>query len=334
MPASRAARVLKKLSTAPPPTSADGSPLPLIFARPASSNADGLPSDRTARVLQAEEQRDAANRQVGEFVRPLRGERNTAQDLTSLLETACGVGDWETAAMAFAHAMRSSRDFVPTQRQTSVLVRCAVEQGVAAALEGPLLESLAGHRPLGEDQEGSAVNNGSGEQEYAGPAAAAGSPSAPTAARHHAASELISAYVQSDQWEPALRVFAVAASTASPRAPLPAYLCNAAAQACERGERWEDAIVLLNAMNAANPSAPASVERTPRASAPGAVYERPNAATYAAVMAALEHAGRSSELKTLTAAMPGREADDIVASYAALVDTWSARHAARSMKRF
>jgi hypothetical protein len=90
---------------------------------------------------------------------------------------------------------------------------------------------------------------------------------------------------------------------------------NAALTACERCSQWVPALQIHAEMMRSTES-------------------KPNSITYAVLLATMEAADRGAERGHLAASMPGREADDVLASYAALIHTWSGRHARKSMKRF
>lgn len=300
VPASRASRVLRQLT--PPP---EGVP-PIFPPKPAGEGGTGLSRGALAAEMKKEE---AASREA-EFVRPVARSRNTSQDLQSLLDAAATVGDWEGAAAAFADALRSPA-FTPTPRQLAAVVAAAASEGATQHIEGPLMAAL-GSRPsaVAEETDASVVAPEAGVDS-----------GADAAATDAAAVELIAAYAAADQWEPALRVLAHArAASTRPESLVSRAVTNAALQACERGERWHEALDIFSTMRTE------AAVATPDAG--------PDSVTYATLMAVMEAAQRPDEARRVAADMPGREADEVLASYSALVQTWSARHARRAMKRF
>uniref|UniRef100_A0A7S1LEW6 Uncharacterized protein n=1 Tax=Neobodo designis TaxID=312471 RepID=A0A7S1LEW6_NEODS len=302
IPASRQSRILKTLTALPPDQRAA---VPSIFPAGAKS-AEATAADGPARSRAADDlRREEAAQREAEFVKPMAAARNTSQDLSSLLEATRSVGDWEGAAAAFADAIARDPEFFPSATQVRTLVAVAADEGAPLAPLERLVDAIGSRRDDGP---------------AASPADPATSPDSPAqspqgAGAQQAAAELISAFADVDAWASALRVLQWARlhGPVPDEATRPVYV--AALQACEAGQRWEEALAIHREMASSRAASP-------------------DGAAYAALMAALEASQRTRETEAVARLMPPREADEVVASYSALVNTWSARHSKRSMRRF
>jgi hypothetical protein len=358
IPASRAARVLKRMTAVPLPAVAAQN-VPSIFppppARAAASGVDGRAGPPTGSRAEADLRKEERQSREDEYVKPMRPTRNYSQDLATYLYAARSVGDWEGAAIAFAAAMHEDPTFVPTSAQTAALIGVVADEGMLEAVERPLMAALVDRSRSYHLRSDHHVSNGEAVEaphDAPDPLAAAASavehvaavvdarhappsPPASTAsstsearisnvsiartrravsATHEAAVHLMNCYASAEQWLPALRLLAQA-KLASPDGFVPVETYNAALGACEHSDQWYQALRIYSDM-AASPES------------------KPNAVTYAMLLAVMESSGRPDEGRELSAQMPPQEADDVLASYSALVHTWSARHARRAMKRF
>ena len=285
IPASRQSRILKKLTSLP---AAERAAVPSIFpASPASSPSgfavDAAAAQRSESRAASDLEREEIVQREGEFVKAMSPVRNTSQDLSSLLDANRSVGDWEGAMEAFSSAL-ASPDFSPTSEQIRLLVLTAAEEGVVERTE---------------DLPKALTNRGTGS----------------ITAAQQAAADLIAALADVDASENACRVLEWARHNNSTPGEAEGHVYTAAIQACEAGQRWEEAIAIHNEMKRSR-------------------HAQPDTASYACVMSVLEACKRTAETEAITREMPSREADEMLASYSALVHTWSARHGRRAMRRF
>lgn len=306
IPAAGASRALRDLArgaadavdtTAAEFAAASGTKLSLAHSLPPIADGSALPSLLPAKRRLVESSLPSGREMA---TKPSRIMRNTAQDLTGLLGTAKYMADWESAATAFARAAKVDATFRPNDVQLQLLVDACAKCDALPQVEAPLMEFIAARGTSASDDASRTETTVAAEVQH----------------NDGAATTLMHAYGQAHQWAAALRILtdmqATAAATGTPQPSVSAY--NEAFRACEHSRRWADALRLHSAMLDAG--------------------RQPDAVSYASIMVTLEQTQHHEAAKQLLDAMPAREAADVMASYAALIHTWSARHAHKAMKRF
>ena len=230
---------------------------------------------------------------------------STVADFATTLRTAGALGDWAAALAAFARVTKDA--LIPPAPLLGQLVALCARHGefdaAMAALDGARKgwQERAHHRKVIREH------------------TAADDADAPRP-RHVQPEEIESVDVvilehlaRSELWEAALAMF-----ERLPTRNTATY--NAVVCACERGGQWEKGLALLAEMDAKVAAGDAACA--------------PNAITFAALMAALEQAGQADAAKALLGRMPRKASQEVMSSYAELINVWGRKHGKRALRRF